>query len=138
MFEINPVKCTDHPAGFTAIQNSKHAAGTQHPPDLAQARVIIHQVPESEGRRHQIEVCIGQRQLQRVGLNPPRARILNLGPDQHGVREVSAYNLRCLRRSLAQRDTFPVKKARFACNYFLGALPNSRSRSFSRACAWNS
>src|ERR1700681_447651 len=101
--EENALAVSDQAARLSEIQDAAFSAGSEHPRDFTQSRVVVGQVSETECRCHQIEVSIGKWQPKRVGFDPlwgPQRRASSLLRRlrrcalQHGMRKIRTENLR--------------------------------------------
>src|SRR6266849_2569045 len=72
--EVNAVAVSDQAARLSEIEDAAFSAGSEHPRNFTQSRVVIGQVSKTECRCHQIEVSIGKRQPKSVGFDPAQLR----------------------------------------------------------------
>ncbi len=70
MLEVDAVDRSHRAFGFAEIEDAALAAGTQHTNDLAQPRIIVGEIAETERRSHQIEMSTWKRKAEGVGFDP--------------------------------------------------------------------
>src|SRR6202521_4171574 len=63
--EIDTIAVPDQAARLSEIEDAAFSAGSKHPRNFTQSRVVVGQVSKTECRCHQIEVSIGKRQPKR-------------------------------------------------------------------------
>lgn len=90
MTEVYTIELSDETGRLSEIKYADFTARREHAMNLAQACVVIGQVAKTECRSHEVELCVGQRQSERIRLDPDWIACFRFRqcPAKHGVCEI--------------------------------------------------